>query len=284
MIKLEHFAEIWDRYEYFIFDSDGTLLEMLKPLGDSMQILQSLRAAHKRVYVYSNNSKRSPEEIAERYQKNGQTLVPGKEINTSATMTATYLRQFPDVKNVYLLGTPQFKKILEDEGLNIVHCGDDHKQPVTPELFGSFRTEDVDAVVVGGDDDLDYYKIAFASLCIQNGARLIVADNDPTFRFQGYNFPSSAYCSIPLEIATGKKGTLVGKPSPIGLSLIMARDAIPSADKQKFVMIGDSLSADIRFGVDAGIDTVLLMSGVTSAAELAASEFKPKFVMDSLTI
>eukprot|EP00826_Nyctotherus_ovalis_P022376 TRINITY_DN17374_c0_g2_i2.p1 TRINITY_DN17374_c0_g2~~TRINITY_DN17374_c0_g2_i2.p1 ORF type:complete len:273 (-),score=43.51 TRINITY_DN17374_c0_g2_i2:140-958(-) len=270
---------------YFIFDSDGTLLEFTHPIGDAVKIISEIRNQKKKVYVYSNNSKWSIEEVTMRYQKNGIDLIPGQDVITSAYITAMYIQSLPDVKSVYLIGSADFKNMLEKAGLRVVHWEEDiDNSTMTLKAYSECKTDGVDAVVVGGDNDYNFYRMCFGCLCVQNGAKFFVSENDPFFIYHDWKLPSSAFASYPIELTTGTKAQVLGKPSPFALELIMKRDGIGEEKRKRILMVGDSLKADIRFGVDCGIDTLLTLTGVTKEKDLMASEVKPKYVIDKLVL
>jgi len=283
-IKINNFADLFPKYDYYIFDSDGTLLEMLKPLGDSIKVLDKIRELKKRIYIYSNNSKSSLEELVERYNKQNCKIIPKNELFTSSYIAARYIKMFPEIKSVYLIGSKYFKQILEAEGINVLYYENDKGKTMTVGEFQKCETTGIDAVVVGGDNSFNFYKMSYGSLCLQNGAKFIVSDNDPTFRFHGYNFPSSAFSSYPLELISEKEPIVVGKPSPLALDIIMKRDGIKDSEKSRILMIGDSISTDIMFGINSGIDTLLVMTGLATENILLESKIKPTYVMDKILL
>jgi len=283
-MRIQNFSSIIDDYDYFIFDSDGTLLEFTQPIGDAIKILKELRNQKKKIYVYSNNSKRSVEEMVIRYKNNGIDFKGEQEIITSAYITSIYLQSLPGVKSVYLIGSIAFKDMLEKAGLRVAHWEEDVGNPMRLKEFGELKTDDVDSVVVGGDNDYNFYKMCFGCLCIQNGAKFFVSDNDPSFKCRGWELPSSAFASYPLEVTTGVEPTVIGKPSPIGIEVLMKRDGIPEDKKGRMLMIGDSLKADIKLGLNSGIDTLLTLTGVSTEENLTASDVKPKYIIDKLIL
>lgn len=285
-MRVTNFSEIIENYDYFIFDSDGTLLEMEHPIGDSMKILEEIRKQGKKFYVLSNNSKRSLEDIVERYMKNKIKIIAGQEVLTSAYVTCLYLKSFPEIKNIYFIGSLPFKNMLEAEGFNIVHWGEDREIPMTVTNFLNYSNKptDVDAVVTGGDNEFNYFKIVYASLCIQNGAKFVASDDDPTFMFQGIPLPSAAYTSHPISKLTGVEAKVIGKPSAFALDIIMKRDGIPLEKKNRMIMIGDSLNTDILVGINGGIDTMLTLTGVCKEKDIEDSSFKPKYIIDKLIL
>jgi 4-nitrophenyl phosphatase len=134
-------------------------------------------------------------------------------------------------------------------------------------------------VVVGWTVDLTWQTLAAATLQIRAGAEFIGTNPDPTFPSEAGLVPGNGASLAALEAATGVEPQVVGKPSPWLFRQAMDR---MGAKPETTAMVGDRLTTDIVGGINAGIMTILLLSGVTSEAELARSSIRPDLVYDDL--
>lgn len=264
-IRLKSFSEILEKYKYFIFDCDGVIFRFTDVIGNSFKILDQLRNCGKEFYICTNNSKRGTEEIIERFAKAGYEL-PKQNCISTPYLSSQYLLKRSLSSSIYLLGVPAFQKELESYGFSIWKAGDN---------------KDASAVVCGFDPEFCYRKLEMATRLIRGGAEFVVADTDAYFKIAGTKFPGAAFICHTLELTTGIKPITVGKPSTFGLTHIMERDKLEE-DKKKYVMIGDSLKTDIAFGNNGGIDTVLVLSGVTNIDAIETSDIQPTYILDSL--
>jgi 4-nitrophenyl phosphatase len=129
-----------------------------------------------------------------------------------------------------------------------------------------------DYVVVGWTVDLTWQKLAAATLQIRAGAEFVGTNPDPTFPSEAGLVPGNGAILAALEAATGVEPQIVGKPSPWLYREAMKR---MGAEPESTAVVGDRLSTDIAGGINAGIKTILVFSGVTTEADLAQSSIKP---------
>ncbi len=273
--RVKLFEELLDKYQYFVFDLDGVIFHGPHVIGDSIPILKLLMARGKQMYFYSNNSRRGNPELAQRLINAG-FVPPKNSVISTPYLTALYLHfKHPTVKKVYLMASELFTKELRTDGFEVV---------VDQDPIGKFDTHGIQAVVVGCDWSFCYNRLAYASFLVKSGVDFIVADSDPYFVIEGLKCPAAAYVYEPIRKITGIAPTVLCKPAAFALELLMERDGIPATAKSRMLMIGDSLFTDIAFGQNGGIDTLLVLSGVTSPADLEKSELKPTYVSDLLKL
>ena len=138
---------------------------------------------------------------------------------------------------------------------------------------------DPDYVVFGEPDSYHYDQIVKAIRLVENGARLIGTNSDLTGPSESGSLPSCRALIAPIELATNKKAYFVGKPNPLmmrtGLRLL-------GAHSEDTVMIGDRMDTDMVAGIETGLDTVLVLSGVTSKEDIERFPYRPRLVLNGV--
>merc|ERR1712070_1092354 len=145
--------------------------------------------------------------------------------------------------------------------------------------------KDVGAVIVGFDREINYYKIQYAQLCINEipGCQFIATNLDAvTHLTAAQEWAGNGAMVGAIKGCTGQEPTLVGKPSPLMIDYLEFKYGI---DKSRVCMVGDRLDTDILFGNDNGLKSVLVLSGVTSEEKLLSeeNEIEPDFYCDDIT-
>lgn len=143
---------------------------------------------------------------------------------------------------------------------------------------------DVAAVIVGLDTAINYYKIQYAQLCINEnpGCKFIATNLDALTHLTDAQEWAGNGCIVgAIKGCTGKEPILVGKPSPLMIDYIVEKYAV---DKARICMVGDRLDTDVLFGTNNGLKTVLTLSGVTKVEKLLSDENQiiPDFYVDSI--
>jgi 4-nitrophenyl phosphatase len=252
-----------------VIDMDGVLWHGDQPLPGLAPFFAALRARDIRFVLATNNASRTPDQYVAKLAGMGVT-VGEAEVLTSAQATAHYLaeqRQRPSqngagrpLNRVFAIGDEGVRRALLEAGFEL--CG----------------LDDLDAgvVVVGMDRELSWDKLATATLNIRAGARFVGTNPDtslPTER--GFTHGNGAILAA-LQVATGIAPVIIGKPEPIMYQQALQRlGAAPS----ETVAIGDRLETDILGAVRAGLPSLLVLSGISQRAELAAVEYRPTWIM-----
>lgn len=199
--------------------------------------------------------------------------VTENEIFGSAFAAAEYLANVKFQKKAYVLGAQGLLDELDKVGVK--YCGGYKEDKTNPwmSLDEGYVPDDeeIGAVVVGFDPNINYYKLAKAFTYIQQPGCLFIATNhDSTFPAKGGRFlPGTGTIVGALEIAHGKPAIVCGKPSPYMIDCIKH---VVGFDPKRTVMIGDRLDTDIQFGINGGLHTLLVLTGVTSLEDLQKSE------------
>lgn len=259
--KKDKIINLMKETEVFLLDMDGTIYFDETPIGDMVNTLKKLREAGKKLVYFTNNSSKSPDEYVKKLKKIGfwddRDLV-----YTSGMATAEYINDSHKGKKVYLVGTDALKKnFLEDYKINLVE-------------------EDPDIAVLAYDTTLTFEKLKKINKYIVNGALYIATHPDNVCPSKDVFPPDVGSFIALLEVSSGKKPDLIcGKPFTVMGDCISRKLNVP---KNKICMVGDRLHTDIRFGVNNGFHTILVLSGETTKEIMKTSPDKPECVLDSL--
>jgi len=277
--KLKHlnnFREIIERYEYYIFDMDVVVWMENRILQDCVDTIKILIKQNKKVYFLTNNNRHTRKELLEKLIKAGITELC-KEINdpkcilNASYLLASYIKNhLREIKKIYLIGTESFKQTLEEEGF-IVVGGKMHSEKSfkinEAENFSDEIEENFDACVSGFDDEINYYKLAYATHVIMQTKKFFGATKDSCYLVNNKRFPSSVGIIKLLETTTDIQATIISKPDPRSLETIMETHGIDKINKNQILMIGDNLHTDIEFANNGGIDSLLVFTGMTEESK-----------------
>ena len=253
--------------ELFLFDMDGTLY-----LGDNVyegavELMEDLPRLGKKYIYLTNNSSRAGEDYITRLRRLG---FPCKRENvfTSGMATGMYLNQRHPGAKVYLAGTKAFYRELVSYGIDLVN-----------DELGHTESEDVDVVVQGFDTELVYEKLDKAVHFLRRGAHFIAANPDwvcPTW--YGSVPDCGSVCEM-LYRATKRRPVVIGKPQSAMVEIALERTG---CRKEETVIVGDRLYTDIACGVNAGIDSVFVLSGEGTEADIETYHIHPTWVFPNI--
>ena len=245
--------------EAFICDMDGVIYHGNRIIPGAQNFVNWLIASDKKFLFLTNSSERSPRELAQKLARMGLTV--GEEhFYTSALATAAFLATQCPGASVYAIGEPGLTGALYDAGL-------------------SMNDYNPDYVVLGETRSLNYEKIERAVRLVQNGAMLIGTNSDMTGPSEQGIVPACRALMAPIELTTGKTAYYVGKPNPL-----MMRHALNKlgADNRHAVIVGDRMDTDIVAGIESELDTVLVLSGVTSEETVSLFPYRPRFILPNV--
>lgn len=255
---------IADRYEAFLIDLDGAIYVGPNPIPGAAAAIAALRERGKSVLFITNDSRGTRGDYVAKLAGMG---IPATvdDVVTAAWATAAYIARHHEVKGrtCYAIGPAAIKAELAAVGLRLVE-GD------------AGRTAEF--VAVAFHEGFNYWEMLIAGQAIRRGAHFFGTNRDPIFPMPDGPWPATGAVLASVEVASGRQATVIGKPE---LPMIeVARARLPAGART--VIVGDSLFSDIRGGQRAGLGTVLVLSGNTSPADLAASTIKPDFVLPSI--
>ncbi len=243
----------------FICDMDGVIYHGNFLLPGVKEFLNWLNANGKKFLFLTNSSERSPRELQMKLARLGLD-VPEEHFYTSALATATFLSAQRPGCSAYVIGEPGLINALYNAGITMNEVNPDY-------------------VVMGETRSYNFEKLERAIHLVQKGARLIGTNSDLTGPVEGGIVPATRALISPIELATGKQAYFVGKPNPL-----MMRRAVKhlNAMSRDTVIIGDRMDTDIVAGIEAEVDTVLVLSGVTGIHDLPRFPYRPRHVMRGL--
>ena len=248
-------------YDSLLFDLDGVLFRGDEAVPGARETLQALRARGFRLVFLTNNSSRTPEQVAGKLGGFGIRADPA-EVVTSAQATAELLAARGG-GSVFAIGGDGVVQALTGQGLRLVN-GDE------PEA---------DVVVVGIDEGFTYAKLRTACVLIRGGAGFVATNADVTYPAPGgIVWPGAGSLVAAVAAATGREAEVVGKPfAPL------FEAALRRAGGVRPLVVGDRLDTDIEGANRLGWDSLLVLSGVSTAADLDGSEVRPTHVAPDVT-
>jgi HAD superfamily hydrolase (TIGR01457 family) len=251
---------VYRRYDALLFDLDGVLYRGDDPVAGASESIHRLRAEDATIRFLTNNSARTPHQVAERLRRMG-IEAGAAEVVTSAGATAALLRREGASGTAFVIGERGIRTALADVGIEVV---DGEPQ----------RT---DLVVVGWDRDLTYDRLRTAALLIQRGARLVATNADATYPAPDGLWPGGGAILAAVVTATGATPTVVGKPSRP-----MFEAAAEETGAVRPLVIGDRLDTDIAGAAAMEWDSLLVLTGASRIEDLAGAAALPTFVSSGL--
>jgi 4-nitrophenyl phosphatase len=253
-----------------IIDMDGVLWHGNQAIDGLTDFFQTLREKNLRFILATNNASSTPQQYVEKLAGMG-VKVELADIMTSAMATAMYLAEQTDPKQtrIFLIGEDGAQQALLDKGFTLTGIYE----------LNSETTKGADIVVSGKDRGINWDKLATATLNIRAGAKFIGTNGDTTLPTErGLTHGNGAILAA-LEAATGVSPLIIGKPEPIMYRQAMAK---LGSGLNETIAIGDKLETDILGAIRTGIRSLMVMTGVSTAEDLKASEYQPTWVMDDI--
>ncbi|WP_407925794.1 HAD-IIA family hydrolase [Flavimobilis rhizosphaerae] len=244
------------RIDCWLTDMDGVLVHENEALPGAAEFIRTLRDKDRPFLVLTNNSIFTDRDLRARLASSGID-VPIEAIWTSALATATFLRTQSPGGSAYVIGEAGLTTALYEAGYTLTD-----KSP--------------DYVVLGETRTYSFEAITTAVRLILGGARFIATNPDVTGPSGDGPLPATGAVAAMITKATGREPYFVGKPNPM-----MFRSALNRIDAHSRVtaMIGDRMDTDIVAGIEAGLETFLVLTGSTSAEEVETYPFRPSRVV-----
>ena len=243
----------------FICDMDGVIYLGSQLLPGVREFVSWLNENDKQFLFLTNSSERSPKELRQKLQRMGLDI--GEEhFYTSALATAAFLKKQAPGCTAFVIGAPGLLNALYDVGVTM-------------------NDVDPDYVIVGETASYNYEVITKAVRLVLNGARLIATNSDLTGPTEFGIAPACRSLVAPVELATGRKAYFMGKPNPLMMRTGLRMLGCHSGEA---VMIGDRMDTDVISGMESGMATVLVLSGVSTRATLDEFAYRPSVVLDGV--
>jgi NagD protein len=245
--------------ECWLTDMDGVLVHEEKALPGAAEFLDRLVEKQRRFLVLTNNSIFTPRDLAARLARTG-LHVPEESIWTSALATADFLATQLPGGSAYVIGEAGMTTALHEVGYTLTDTAPDY-------------------VVLGETRTYSFEAITRAIRLIGRGARFIATNPDVTGPSPEGPLPATGSVAAMITRATGAEPYFVGKPNPMMFRSAMNRI---EAHSESTIMVGDRMDTDVVAGIEAGLETVLVLSGSTAASDVARFPFRPSRILDSI--
>lgn len=249
-----------------LLDMDGVLYVGNSPLPGVQDFLDYLDATGRKWLCVTNNASRTPEMFVEKLAAMEVTAAP-EHVFSSAQTAAMWLRETVDAADepegkVIMLGMDGLRVALEEQGF-------------------AFTTDPFEAAyaVAGAHFNLTYPELADMTLAIRNGARFVGTNPDTSFPSERGQVPGTGAILHLLAVASGVEPEIVGKPNAAMFEIAMHRLGVT---KHETLMVGDRYETDIAGAVKLGLQTVGVLTGITTADEFAQADPPPDLVTDDL--
>jgi NagD protein len=243
----------------WLTDMDGVLVHEGKALDGAAELIKQWQAAGTPFLVLTNNSIYTPRDLSARLRAGGLD-VPEDRIWTSALATADFLKSQIPRGTAYVIGESGLTQALHDIGYV--------QTDVNP-----------DYVVLGETRNFSFENLTKAIRLINAGARFIATNPDATGPSAEGVMPATGAVAALITKATGKDPYIVGKPNPMMFRSAMRKIG---AHSQSTGMIGDRMDTDVVAGIEAGLHTVLVLTGIADEAEIQRYPFRPTEILMSV--
>ncbi len=242
--------------ECWLTDMDGVLVHENTALPGAAALIQQWRDAGTPFLVLTNNSIFTPRDLAARLRASGID-VPEEAIWTSALATADFCASQMPGGSAFVIGEAGLTTALHEAGFIMTETNPDY-------------------VVVGETRNYSFEAITKAIRLINNGARFIATNPDATGPSADGVLPATGAISALITKATGRQPYVVGKPNPMMFRSAMNRIG---AHSENTAMIGDRMDTDVIAGIEAGLFTILVMTGIADEREIARYPFRPTEIL-----
>jgi NagD protein len=243
----------------WLTDMDGVLVHEGHPIPGAAELIAKWTAAGTPYLVLTNNSIYTPRDLSARLKLAGLDI-PEERIWTSALATAAFLNSQKPGGTAYVIGETGMTQALHD--------------------IGYVQTDrNPDYVVLGETRNFNFDNLTKAIRLIGAGSRFIVTNPDATGPSNEGPLPAAGSVAALITKATGMKPYVVGKPNPMMFRSAMRKIG---AHSESTGMIGDRMDTDVVAGIEAGLHTVLVLTGIADDAEIAKYPFRPTEILNSV--
>jgi NagD protein len=245
--------------ESWLTDMDGVLIHEGQPIPGAAEFIKRLRTSGKPFLVLTNNSIYTPRDLHARLSRMGFD-VPEQAIWTSALATAKFLDDQRPGGTAYVIGEAGLTTALHSVGYVLTDFEPDY-------------------VVLGETRAYSFSAITAAIRLINAGARFICTNPDATGPSSEGALPAAGSVAALISKATGIEPYFVGKPNPM-----MMRSALNTIDahSESTAMIGDRMDTDVLCGLEAGLETILVLTGISTRADVDRYPYRPSRIMKSV--
>ena len=252
-----------ERYDQLIVDLDGCVWVGDEAVDGSVEAIELLRGAGKRVAFATNNSRRTGEDYVRKLWGLGIQASLGDVVTVGGAMQHL-LAETRRGMTAFVIGTDAMIGHVADAGLKVMNNTD--------------LASRADLVIVSGTEDVTYADIRVAALALRRGADFLAASRDPTYPMPDGLWPGTGAVLAAVETASGREAAIVGKPEP---QLFLT--ALERLGAGRTLVVGDRIASDVEAAKRAQLDAALVLTGDTSPEEAAAArDPRPVAVAETL--
>jgi NagD protein len=243
----------------YLIDLDGVIVRGSELIPGADTFLDRLQQRHIKYLILTNNPLHTPRDLQHRLQRVGINVTED-HLYTSAQATAQFLKKQKTGGTAFVIGESGLTQALHEAGYVLTD-------------------RDPDYVVVGETTSLNYERMTQAVRLVSEGARFIATNPDPSGPGEGGLVPACGAITAFIEAATGVQPYFVGKPNAL-----MMRTALRYLNEhsENAIMVGDRMDTDIRVGTEAGLETVLVLTGVSTREMVEKFPYRPTRIVESV--
>lgn len=243
----------------YLIDMDGVLVKGKELIPGADEFIEKLKASGSKFLILTNNPLYTQRDLEHRLKASGLN-VPAENIFTSAIATAKFLQSQRPNGTAFVIGETGLTQALHDVGYVQTDTHPDY-------------------VVLGEVNSYNFEIVTRAVRLINDGALFIATNPDATGPLESGIVPATGAMAALIEKATGKAPFFVGKPNPLMMRSAMRYLGVHS---ENTVMVGDRMDTDIVAGVMSGLETILVLSGVSSMADVEQFPYRPGRILNSV--
>ncbi len=243
----------------YLIDMDGVLVKGKTPLPGAVEFIDRLLTCKVKFLILTNNPLYTQRDLEHRFTMMG-LKVPADHIFTSAIATARFLQSQNPNGKAFVIGESGLTQALHEVGYVQTDMNPDY-------------------VVLGEVNNYNFEQITRAVRLVKDGAMFIATNPDSTGPLEAGIVPATGALAALIQKATGKEAFFVGKPNPLMMRSALRYLGVHSEDT---IMIGDRMDTDIVAGVMSGLDTILVLSGVSTRADVERYPYRPTWILDSV--
>lgn len=243
----------------YLIDMDGVLVHGESVIAGATEFIRRLHDNGNKFLILTNNSRYTPVDLQHRLQRIGFEV--GKDhIFTSAMATASFIKSQKAEGSAFVLGGTGLYQAMNEAGYSLTDYNPDY-------------------VVLGETDSYSYDKIIQAVQLIGSGVPFIATNPDASGPTDHGLVPACGAVAALLQKATNFAPYFIGKPNPLIMRLALR---FLDEHSTNAVMVGDNMETDIRVGLESGLETILVLSGVTRAETITRYPYRPNHVLESV--
>jgi len=248
-------------YKGYLIDLDGTMYRGTEQIAEAAGFINDLRKRDIPYLFVTNNSSRTPAQVADKLRSIGIST-EDDQVFTTSMATANYIAEQKKGASVYVVGEEGIIEALKEKGMKLVE-------------------EHPDFLVMGIDRGINYEKLSKACLAVRDGAVFISTNGDIAIPTEQGLLPGNGSLTSVVSVSTQVQPIFIGKPESVIVEQALRVLGVP---KEETIMVGDNYDTDILAGINAGIDTLLVHTGVTTKERLKQYKEQPTHVVDTLDL